>query len=212
MMEFIVLHPRSSTSTTSTTLIEIKKTELMPSDAEISAMETFLEVLKPIVEITETLGGERVVTISAVRPLLHKLLSIHLVERSSDSPLAKTIKKILMADLKDRHSEETVTSLINKACLLDPRFKALAFMIESDKSHVTALVKEEAQKFNHNDSTGSTRSDTSTVNLTEDDDAAPPAKKAKNGLMSLLDDVINSKADDDRCLILKERKLKLKEK
>ena len=65
-------------------LIEIKKTELMPSDAEISAMETFLEVLKPIVEITETLGGERVVTISAVRPLLHKLLSIHLVERSSE--------------------------------------------------------------------------------------------------------------------------------
>ena len=66
----------------------------------------------------------------------------------------------------------------------------------------------EVQKFNHNDSTGSTRSDTSTVNLTEDDDAAPPAKKAKKGLMSLLDDVINSKADDDEAALLSDTERK----
>jgi len=36
----------------------VKKTELMPSHTEFVAMETFLEVLKPIVEITETLGGK----------------------------------------------------------------------------------------------------------------------------------------------------------
>ena len=40
------------------TLIEIRKTELMPDDEEIKTMETFLEVLKPIVEITEAIGGE----------------------------------------------------------------------------------------------------------------------------------------------------------
>ena len=43
----------------------------MPNDAEISTMETFLEVLQPIVEITETLGGGKLVTISAVRPHLY---------------------------------------------------------------------------------------------------------------------------------------------
>jgi len=48
----------------------------MPSD---STMETFLEVLQPIVQITEILGDKKLVTISAVRPLLYKLLSIHLV-------------------------------------------------------------------------------------------------------------------------------------
>ena len=81
-------------------LIEIKKTDLMPSDAEYSSMETFLQVLQPVVEITETLGGEE---LSAIRPLLHKLLSIHLIEKPSDSSLAKEIKKILMIDLKDRY-------------------------------------------------------------------------------------------------------------
>ena len=84
-------------------LIEIKKTDLMPSDAEYSSMETFLQVLQPIVEITGTLGGEKLVAISAVRPLLHKLLSIHLIEKPSDSSLAEEIKKILMIDLKNRY-------------------------------------------------------------------------------------------------------------
>ena len=87
------------------TLIEIKKIDFMPSNTEISTMETFLEVLQPIVEITETLGGEKLVTIPAVRPLLYKLLSIHLVETSSDSSLAKTMKKIVMSDLKDRYDD-----------------------------------------------------------------------------------------------------------
>ena len=57
------------------TLIEIKKTDLMPNDAEILMIETFL-VLEPILKITEMLGGEKLVAISAVRPLLYKLLSI----------------------------------------------------------------------------------------------------------------------------------------
>ena len=55
----------------------------MPSEAEIKVMETFIEVLKPIVEITEAIGGEKLVTISTITPLLHKLMSIHLVEKSS---------------------------------------------------------------------------------------------------------------------------------
>ena len=45
------------------TLSEVKKTDLMPSDSEISVMEIFLKVLHPIVEITETLGCEKLVTI-----------------------------------------------------------------------------------------------------------------------------------------------------
>ena len=166
----------------------------MPSDAEISTMETFLEVLQPIMEITETLGDEKLVTISAITPLLYKLLSIHLVENSSDSSLAKTMKKIMMGDLKDRYND--VMSLINKACFLDPRFKALAFMADSDKSFTIASMEEEAQVLNDDDST-SLDTSTSTINLTDDDDAPPPSKKAKKGLMSLLDDVVNSKSQDE---------------
>ena len=114
-------------------LIEVKKADLMPSDTEITVMKTLMEALQPMVQITEAIGGEKLVTASAVRPLLHKLLSLHLIESSSDSPLAKTIKKILMGDLKDRYNG--VMNLINTACLLDPRFKALAFLADNDKKN-----------------------------------------------------------------------------
>ena len=191
-MELIVLHAETLASTA---VCYLKKTDLMPSDAEISTMETFLEVLQPIVEITETLGGEKLVTISATRPLLYKLLSIHLVENSSDSLLAKTMKEIMMGDLKDRYDD--VMSLINKACFLDPRFKALAFMTDSDKSFTIASVEDEAQELNDDDITSLDTTSTSTINLTDDDDAPPPPKKAKKGLMSLLDDVVNSKSQDE---------------
>ena len=60
-------------------------------------MEIFLEVLKPIVEITEAIGGEKLVTISTIKPLLHKLLSKHLIEQPSDkTTLTKTPKNVTL--------------------------------------------------------------------------------------------------------------------
>ena len=40
------------------TLLQMKKTDLMPTDAEIIIMEIFLEVMKTLVLITEVMGGE----------------------------------------------------------------------------------------------------------------------------------------------------------
>lgn len=62
-------------------------------------MEIFLEVLKPIVEITEAIGGEKLVTISTIKPLLHKLLSKHSTEKPSDDTLTKILKSIICTDL-----------------------------------------------------------------------------------------------------------------
>ena len=174
----------------------------MPSDSEITALETFMEVLQPIVQITEAIGGESLVTISAVRPLLHEFLSLQLTDSSSDSPLVKAIKKTLMADLKDHYSEMEVMSLINKACSLDPRFKSLAFLAESDKKGIINIVEKEAQEL------------TDTISNANDHDQLPPTKKPK-GLMSLLDDVVNCKSTDSdlaQPLILKGGKQKLKRK
>ena len=86
-------------------------------------------------------------------------------------------------------------------------------MADSDKSCTIASVKEEAQK-QSNDSIRANTS-TSTVNLSDDDDAPPSPKKAKKGLMSLLDNVVSSKAQyDDVALfsVTERKKLKLKGK
>ncbi len=53
------------------TLLELRKGDLMPSDAELVTMENYVAVMKPLVVITEAIGAEKWVTISTVRPLLH---------------------------------------------------------------------------------------------------------------------------------------------
>ena len=106
-------------------LIEVCRTDLMPSDTEISTMEIFTEVLKPVVEITEAIGSAKSVTISTIRPLLYKLLSKELIDDPSGKPLTKTLKRVMLTDLKDRYDSKE--DLLNKACLLDPRCKALSF-------------------------------------------------------------------------------------
>jgi len=53
------------------------------------------------------------------------------------------MKNIFLGDLKNCCDD--IMSLINKACFLDPRFKALAFMTDSDKCFTIASVEEEAR-------------------------------------------------------------------
>ena len=53
-------------------------------------MEMLLEVLKPIVEITEAMGGEKLVTISTIKPLLYKFLLKDLTEIPSDDTYKNT--------------------------------------------------------------------------------------------------------------------------
>ena len=40
-------------------LLELKKSDLTPSDTEFLTMETYVEVMKPLVAITEAMGAEK---------------------------------------------------------------------------------------------------------------------------------------------------------
>ena len=115
----------------------------MPGDAEITAMEVFLVAMKPIVRITEVIGGEQRVTVAPVRPLLHMLLSQHLVEKPSDAHLAKAVKNAVLIDLQSRYND--AEALLNKACFLDPCFKALTFLSEEQKENTVASIQGEVQ-------------------------------------------------------------------
>ena len=65
-------------------LFKLRKGDLMPSDNEFATMETYLEVMKPLVEIRGA-RGPKVVTISSVSPLIHKLNNTYLSPCSSDN-------------------------------------------------------------------------------------------------------------------------------
>ena len=43
------------------TLLEIKKGDLMPTNVEFANMDVFVEIMKPIVEITEALGHKSII-------------------------------------------------------------------------------------------------------------------------------------------------------
>ena len=61
-------------------LLELKRSELMPSDTELAAMSDYLFVVDPLVQII------------MVQPLLHKLLNVHLMSSPTDS---NSMKKAL---------------------------------------------------------------------------------------------------------------------
>ena len=77
-MELFLLHGEANLTPTIAVVCYIDgDTELVPSDAHIIAMEVFVEVLTPLVEITETISGEKWITLSVVMPLLFTDLSAY---------------------------------------------------------------------------------------------------------------------------------------
>ena len=87
----------------------------MPSEVEFASMESFIEILNPLVEITETMGGQKWVTISAVRPFPYKLLHISFSTTSNDTHLEKSIKESLKNNPSGCYSRKTM-DLLSKAC------------------------------------------------------------------------------------------------
>jgi len=58
----------------------------MPQDSEVSTIEVYQTVMKPMANITEVMKH---VTLTAVRPLIHKLYNSYLKLNESDSPVGK---------------------------------------------------------------------------------------------------------------------------
>ena len=111
----------------------------MPSEVEFTTTESFIKILKPLVEIIGTMGDQKWVTISAVRPFLYKLLYISFNPTSNDMHLEKSIKESLKHHLSGRYSGKTM-DLLNKACFLDPRFRLLSFLTAKEKEVVIDSV------------------------------------------------------------------------
>ena len=74
----------------------------MPSDTEFAVMETYVQVMKPLVTITEAIGAQKWVTISTIHPLLHKLLNITLTEKDGDTQQQKGMKSAMRMNLQNQ--------------------------------------------------------------------------------------------------------------
>ena len=165
-------------------LLELRKGDLMPSDREFTIMEAYLSVMKPLVEITEALGAKKWVTISTIRPLLYKLQNTPpLAPTSSDSNLKKILRKSMLTNLNQRYLE-SVLNILNKATLLDLRFKSLSFLPKEEKQQVITEIEIEVSEI---------LSEIQSITV-DDNTAQEPLRKKQKGeykLLELIDDVIN---------------------
>ena len=116
--------------------------QFMPSDDEISAAE-LVAVLEVFHSATEIVSGETYPTLGIVLPLLHKLLSHTLADAESDKGLTKKINKAIRDDLESRYQDVDVRKQLSIAMYLDPRFKAMSFLDDSERKDVRFDVKME---------------------------------------------------------------------
>ncbi len=168
------------------TLFELRKGDLMPSDAEFSVMECYKDVMKPLVDVTEAIGAEKWVTISIIRPLLHKLLNVHLKPAPADSRLVCMIKESIRLDLQNRYVGNAL-DLLTKAAFLDPRFKALPFLESEERARIVSLIEEDTEELINSDS-----ETPSTTRCTEAEEAEPAVKRPRGEhvLLDFLKDVV----------------------
>jgi len=94
-------------------LLELKKADLVPS---VSTMENYLEIMKPLVDITEAIGVEKWLII---RPLLHMLLRINLALKPAYNRLQKATKSAMLSDFQPHYTEEMLL-LLSKAAFSIP--------------------------------------------------------------------------------------------
>ena len=164
------------------TLLELKKGDLMPTDAEFTTMEYYVKIMKPLVIITEAIGAEKWVTISTIRPLLHKILNSIFAASPTDTRQEKAIKAAMYDNLKPRYTGELLL-MLSKAAFLDPRIKLLSFLSQDEKEELKIAIETEATTVSES---------TTQATLVPAPVVPPPPKKAKGEhmLLDLLGDVL----------------------
>ena len=154
---------------------------LLPTWQYIDVLKSIDKALSPLHELTDTLSGEKYVTVSAVIPMIELLKSKILKVDPADSQLTWSLKNLIKDDLSRRYVDDEVTSLLDITSVLDPRFKVKYVRKVDD---VLARVKEEGanivrhcQEQQHQ----STQTSSPTVSVTEH--SKPPRKKKNLGTL-----------------------------
>ena len=92
----------------------------MPSDSEFSVLETIVSMLKPLSVLTDTLSGEKQVTILAILPVLRHIQKV-LIVTEGESRLATEMKTVISNDLEGRNTSDEIQTLFSIASFLHRR-------------------------------------------------------------------------------------------
>ncbi len=117
------------------------------SRQKIKTFSSFLAInqaLQPLQEFTDALSGERYVSVSYVKPVLHLMNTSILAAKEEDSDLTKSIKMKILEYMNTKYDNPATQELLDMTCFMDPRFKA-NYIISDKVSDIRARVMSEIE-------------------------------------------------------------------
>ncbi len=174
-------------------LVDQKRLDLLPKDAELHILEELVQVLKPFKEITVQVSAEAYVTSSAINPLLHHIINNILKIQLDDSATIQKMKSEMKKNIQSRYKKDCIVDMLNTACFVDARFKSMPFLSKPEIKTLHNDIVEEMLSLmppptNEEQSTGSDNSVT--------DGQEPAVKKKKTLLGQILGDMFEKQNEE----------------
>ncbi|XP_071758214.1 E3 SUMO-protein ligase ZBED1-like [Centroberyx gerrardi] len=114
--------------------------------ADWAMVEGLIEVLQPFKVVANMITSCRYPTISMVRPVLHMLLNTTLKVKEGDLKEISMTKEVISKVLSSIYSQtQEISTFLNVATFLDPRYKRLPFLSSQERSQVESNIIEEAK-------------------------------------------------------------------
>lgn len=115
-----------------------------------SLLEGLIEVLQPFKVVADMISSCRYPTISMVRPVLHMLLNTTLKVKEGDLKEISMTKEVISKVLSTTYSQNSqlsqeISTFLNIATFLDPRYKKLPFLSAQERAKVESTIIDEAK-------------------------------------------------------------------
>ena len=96
---------------------------LVPTWQDLEILEAIDAAIAPLADFTDIMSRSKYVTISALKPILHRLQVQELAAKDDDMPMTVSIKKKILETLNSKYTSNEKQQLMNITCFLDPRYK-----------------------------------------------------------------------------------------
>lgn len=165
-------------------LVEDRKhSNLTPAWQDVSVLESINAAMKPLVDLTDILSGEKYVTVSSVKPVLELIKGDLLSQNPADTALTASIKEQMCKTLVDKYRSPSIQGLLRKATILDPRYRGSMEEEEALEDLKLQLVQEQLDlkepAGNGQGASGESCRSADGRKANEPSAAPPPAKKKR---------------------------------
>ncbi|XP_034720742.1 zinc finger BED domain-containing protein 1-like [Etheostoma cragini] len=133
------------------TLVESSSAHRFSFDGpDWALLEGLICVLQPLKVVANMITSCRYPTISMVRPVLHMLLNTTLKVKEGDLKEISMTKEVISKVLSSTYSQNTqlsqeISTFLNIATFLDPRYKKLPFLSTQERSKIESNIIDEAK-------------------------------------------------------------------